>query len=711
MISGTISAYKNQDKLLIWKDKMETLQETHEEKKELLQERINELDNLRKSNLDFFKEFHPVIYDRFLNFKLDRYKLNLITENGQLDLLLDGKTIYNGRPLAEAREELSNFSGKFSEGNNLNTVHPPFDGYCYPRYFHKSCTDILEESPLKQGDFKGYTIPDFYPIMIFNGVGAGYHVEEFLRKNKVINCLIVEPATELFAASLYIVDWKKTCQPFLDNKERNIHFIIGPIDNEFILQNMVCKYLNSHCPLYPLTTFFNNHKNIDIYNRLTQKVNEDTQAFVSVWGYYDDEINQLNNCLHNLHLNIPVIKQNKSNIIDLPVFIIGGGPSLDEKIKKIKEFKDKCIIISCGTSLHTLYRNNIKPDIHLELESHLVTLRALDELNDHEWVKGIPMIGPAQLSPRVFNYFNNKAIYFKGESVTSFLFGEKYNSVNKGTPTCTNAALALFLHWGFKNIFLFGMDFGYRDLAKHHASGSVYYDTKDKDMLEDADVEKVAIMEIDCVRGRTIKTKPMLYTAKRTAEAVIYPYRSHASVYNCSDGAVIDGTEWIFDDELPDIFTESNKSMKNEFISLQFDNNSNKVDLTIIQKRLDVLDHNIVELNNYMIDELNKIEPNLYSLTSIINSISSFLENKMKPEIPPFYYFLRGSIWHLFYIGYSHALAIEEKSLKEQWIITWRKKTIETLNGLHKHYQKIVFKEFNLEEDIWTSRSTSDPEN
>ena len=111
-----------------------------------------------------------------------------------------------------------------------------------------------------------------------------------------------------------------------------------------------------------------------------------------------------------------------------------------------------------------------------------------------------------------------------------------------------------------------------------------------------------------------------------------------------------------------------------------------------------------------MINELNKIEPNLYSLASIINSISAFLENKMKPEIPPFYYFLRGSIWHLFYIGYSHALAIEDKSLKEQWIITWRKKTIETLKGLHKHYQKIVFKEFNLEEDIWTLRSTSDPE-
>ncbi|MEY8216363.1 MAG: hypothetical protein RPR97_17990, partial [Colwellia sp.] len=245
-------------------------------------------------NLAFFKTFHPGIYNRFAEYVLDQYKVSLNTEINQLDILLNGKSIYNNRPIAEAKESLYEFDSNFAPGKVINTINPPFAGYDFPRFFHKKCADLVTKSPLKSSNYKGYTIPDFYPLIIFNGVGTGYHLEIFLESRKVINSLVVEPSPELFACSLYLIDWEKICQPFVDDPDKNIHFIVGPIDSEDHLHGYIMRYLGSHCPIYPLTSLFINHKPLDLYKRVTKKINEDTNVFVSVWGFYDDEVNQIN---------------------------------------------------------------------------------------------------------------------------------------------------------------------------------------------------------------------------------------------------------------------------------------------------------------------------------------------------------------------------------------------------------------------------------
>lgn len=673
-------------------------------------EHLEEAQLLRQKNIDFFKSHHPNIYERFHDYKLKNYQVSFNTDINQFDLLLNGKSIYNNRPVAEALEEVSDFEKNFAPGNRLNTIHPPFGGYSYERYFHKCCAALIKESPFKATDYRGYSIPNFLPLVIFNGVGAGYQVEKLIARKKIINCLIVEPVPDLFAASLYIVDWTSICRQFIDNPERNIHFILGPVEDEYHLYGYTMRYLYNHCPLYPLTTMFLNHKNLDIYRRVTQKINDDTFAFVSVWGWYDDEINQINNCIHNLHLKTPKIKANQNNLRDIPVFIIGAGPSLDERIEDLKRFKDKALIISCGTAIHPLYKHGIKPDIHFELESHLVTLTSLHELDDPGWVKSIPILGPAQLSPRLYQYFEKRAIYFKAESVTSFLFGDDQNSVARGTPTCTNGALAVFGKWAFKNIYLFGMDFGYRDIKVHHASGSIYYNSDNKDIQADADVSKDATMTVKAVDGSEIKTKPILYTAMRTAETTARAFSNISKFHNCSNGAAMEDIDWIKSGTFPIKPEDFDGSLKHQFLEIQFSENHNITDIDTIHSRLDIIDHNMKEVTNYIELEFNKIELNLYSMTTAINHISSFFEEKIKPKIPAFYFFMRGSLWHLFYIGYSHALCIEDEEKLAIWIETWRTHTLDALHGMYKHYHKVVYKEYDYENDPWTSKSTSDPE-
>ncbi|MEY8200495.1 MAG: 6-hydroxymethylpterin diphosphokinase MptE-like protein [Colwellia sp.] len=677
----------------------------------------NQVDMIKKAdirkveNLRFFKEFHTKIYERFKDFRLTNYKVNFNTKLSQFDIYHKGESIYNDMPISYAKEELAQFYEKYAENKRFNTITAPFDSYILPRFFHQSCQALLKKSPISRQNYEGYIMPGFYPIMAFHGVGAGYHVQEFLSTNVIINCLIIENDEELFAASLYTTNWKEICQPFLKDTKNNIHFIIGPIEDELKLMAFEFQYLSMHCPLYPISTLFINHRNSKIYQRLTKKINEDTTAFATVWGHYDDEIYQLNNCLHNLQADHKIIQPCKPDFLDIPVFIIGGGPSLSERIEEVIRHKDKAIIISCGTAIHSLYHYGIKPDIHFELESHLVTLTHLKALKDDAWLKSIPIIGPTQIPPRVFNLFDKKTLYFKGESATNFLFGDKYSAVTRGTPTCTNGAIALFLHWGFKEIYMFGVDMGYKDTNNHHAKGAIYYTTNDRDLLLGSDVAKEATVTIEGVHGDVMKTKPILYTAKRTIETCAMVFSKTSTIYNCSDGAKMENTIWLSNEALnKQLEYRNTETVKHEFIKWEFDDNENTIDKKKIDSRIDVLEHNLQELGNHIISKINNSGDDFYSFTCTINQISRFLEMKIKSNLPSFYFFIRGSIWHLLYIGFSHALSISDEEEKTKWIKTWKQEAEVIIKGLSTHLSKTVHKKFNINTDPWTWTSTSEPE-
>ena len=374
-----------------------------------------------------------------------------------------------------------------------------------------------------------------------------------------------------------------------------------------------------------------------------------------------------------------------------------------------KKYQDKVLIVSCGTAIHSLYKNGIKPDIQFELESDQVTVTSLGVIDDPEWVRSIPMMGPSQLAPRLYKLFDKKVIFFKGESVTSMLFGNEDTSVYRATPTCTNGAVGIFAHWGFKNIFLIGMDFAYRDTSKHHASGSIYYTSQDPLFVADANVDPEAKIEVKAVDGTIIRTKPLLYTAMRSTEILAKQYQEFCTFYNLSNGAAMDNTTWIEGDNMPFDLNSVDESMKVNFLKLQYDN-PETFDTKAIDNKLEVLSHNMSELNNYLVEILDSIEPNLYSLTSKINEISNFLDKTLRPQVQPFYFFMRGSIWHLFYVGYSHAFAIQDEQELEQWINIWKEKTKLTMLDMKKHYVSIVFKEFDYDSDPWMTRSASDPE-
>ncbi len=251
--------------------------------------------------------------------------------------------------------------------------------------------------------------------------------------------------------------------------------------------------------------------------------------------------------------------------------------------------------------------------------------------------------------------------------------------------------------------------FGYKDVNNHHASGSLYYTSTDPLMMADADVKDDAKIDVRSVDGSMMKTQPLLYTAMRSVEMIAKKYEQYCTFYNCSNGAAMENTTWIEGNELPILAADVDPALRADFMNHQYDQTEG-IDVSGIDKKLKTLTHNMTELSSYLIKEINKMKPEMYSMTAVINKISMFLEITLKPEAPAFYYFMRGSIWHLFYIGYSHALGTNDKEQRRDWIKLWKKKTKATIVDMTSHYNKVVFKEFDYDTDPWMTRSASDPE-
>src|SRR5690606_10036454 len=71
----------------------------------------------------------------------------------------------------------------------------------------------------------------------------------------------------------------------------------------------------------------------------------------------------------------------------LPVFIVGNGPSLDQCFDYLHQYKDQVVIISCGTALKALHKHGIKPDFHAELEQNRATYEWVSQVDDPEYLK------------------------------------------------------------------------------------------------------------------------------------------------------------------------------------------------------------------------------------------------------------------------------------------------------------------------------------
>lgn len=673
----------------------------------------------RQDNLRFFSKAYPAIYTHLKDYRLTRAEVVISEQDNEVDLWMDGQSLYQGKGKARGHQGAKLFRDTFKPGKVLPSLPPVWPGdYHHPRFAHRAIDKASRLSPVERDSFRGYVIPNFYPLVVFQGVGLGYQIEDLVTSSEVENALIIEPDIEIFAASLLTVDWAKVCGRFQESG-RSIRFLIGAEHTEEGIWPVLVRHLMHFTPIFPIMNLFLNERGDPVMDSVAKRINREAVTTLSTWGHYDDEIRQMNNAIHAFHNKIGVIPDKGSIRSDLPVLIVGSGPSIDDRIEDIKKHSGSALIVSAGTGLRALLENDIYPDFHVESESDFMTYRITSSY-DPEKMKKIRIIASSQVCPLIWSLFGDQMLYFKDENPIGHIFSRPQKRIAQGTPTCTNAAMALCVQLGLRNFYLFGMDFGFKDHAKHHSSGSVFMKSENEELKsqlqERARKRFKSTFKVDGVDPeQPVYTNAIYFTAKRSAEqlilATLKSQNNEFSYFNCSDGAEIEGATWLDPDTFnQQIAEQASVAELKRVIGALFYEDRELVDLASLENQLGSIETKLTDIAAYIKSLCQRRLRGKKDITRLSSELSRYLEGQLINDDMGFYYMIRGAIRHFLYVGFSHALAMQDDREIAVFLDKWKKAFTESMSALPDHFRGVTNKTYDLETDPWVRLSIHDPE-
>lgn len=348
-------------------------------------------------------------------------------------------------------------------------------------------------------------------------------------------CLMIgvsDPAD--FARSLTEIDWG---QHILDIQSRGGSvYLLAETEPEAVVER-VWRTCRNHNPTQ-----------IDNFTAIIQGDAETQQQIlallaqtimlsISQLGFFHDETVMLWNTYQNRQTNrVSIFQRQIDPIDDVPCFVVASGPSLEQDIEVIKANADRAVVVSVASSLRPLLNAGITPDFHVELENVYITPK-FEELSKTYDISDIKLVAAASVEPAVLEYIDQAILYARYELSSYPAFAEDIDeTLRLPSPTAGNAALSFALESGFRDVYLFGLDLGTYDIAKHHTGDSYYYT---EGALEHPDVYDIVVP--GNFRDQIWTSRPFLSALKNAADLAKL-FSEIASVKNCSDGAHIGHT-------------------------------------------------------------------------------------------------------------------------------------------------------------------------
>jgi hypothetical protein len=512
-----------------------------------------QLNSRRERNLVAFAERMPDIYAQCLSYQQQRW-VPFVMPSGEVNLLDTdyGVCLFNNSP----KEESQLYFDYYSSNPKLETLDARKSLRKPSPYIHYKRSDELKELVSALPQESRTQLPKRLPSFIMYGCGAGYQIESIMLGHDVDYFILYEPNIDYFTASLLLTDWSAILEKVEDN-EQNIYLNIGD-DGSNMFNDLHTRLQQQGINILSYTFFYVSyfHRIMDEAIRSTR---EQFRVLMNIGEYFDHAMFNISHTNEAFKRNCYHLKKNKGTqvakaLANTPVFIVGNGPSLDDNIEHLKQHQDHAIIISCGTCLKTLYKLGIKPDFHAEVEQTRATVEWIEQVNDPEWVKGIDLLSVNGVHPDVVSMFNQAFICLKrGEAATLM-----YQDTIKGTndledilysyPTVSNSALAYALKLGFKQVFMFGVDLGFKDPTQHHSKHSAYFHEKSGKELYNYAKHGTGIR----AKGNFqewVSTKYEFRFAREVMEETIAEYPD-VDAFNCSDGAYIGGTQALLSENI-----------------------------------------------------------------------------------------------------------------------------------------------------------------
>ena len=436
-------------------------------------------------------------------------------------------------------------------------------------------------------------------IFIF-GIGAGYLINAVKKLN--VNIAVIEPSIKFF--NLLIDNFK------LDKiLEDNITFFIGGDDIEDIekfisIENTKkVKFFitRSYANLFGEEALFYQQKVLSIVDKKIININT-ISRFDKLWAY-------------NIASNVAKISThygaNKffDKYKNIPAVIVSAGPSLEKNIRKLREMKNKALIIAVDTAMKPLFSHNISPHFVITIDPQKKNSKYFRNV----YFKDSVLIAESSVDKEAIDSFNG-AIYF----INSIFPLAKYfmeELGNRGDITTggsvSTAAYDFAIRIGANPIIMVGLDLSFPNYQTHikgsYHEENFFTETYKLDSY-DSRIYKVLIAgnlrEEKNIYNEKVWTDSRFNMYKNWYEEQCLKY-NQIKFYNATEGGIIiNGMENINLEELIQKFND---------IDINIDRNDRNIErkneiLTNIKNGLIKIEGEISKIKPYILNALELCE-------------------------------------------------------------------------------------------------------
>lgn len=466
-------------------------------------------------------------------------------ENGEPDVLFKGTYLYNGEgAYTFSRTNIDNYWKKpvklFSNAPDPQNI----DKHAR-EYFNKTLEKVKDCVVFSAGNaFRDNKKGNFLFCL---GVGLGAHFDEMIETTQAQVVIIIESNFDFIYQSLFICDWASMLEKADENGKRIELQIIS--DAKYIANTLGASYRRFNPTTVDGTIVFQHYPSSTYQNAFDIFIKKIFRLALMGLGFFEDELNMIAHSYENFSTGKSRIMRNVQDKVtqSFPVIIVGNGPSLDGHFEYIKKVQDRAIIISCGTALDALLSQGIYPDFQIHLERDVEELRLYRYTAKNHDLSKICLVSSSTVYPGIADMFGETIYFFRpGLSSMPIFMASEEERLNNPDPSVTNAGFAFALQVGFKEMYFFGTDVGAQDAQHHHSKKSLYH-VEDMDLpwyidpKHNAGLTNSLTVVVPGNFGGEVVSSDLLLWTKNNLESAAKNDAGGRFIYNCSDGALIEG--------------------------------------------------------------------------------------------------------------------------------------------------------------------------
>lgn len=533
--------------------------------------------NIRTNNLDAIKKNLKAYPIEFLDI--------LKNKNDNLDISLE---------LIETKSK--KYSAKVFKDNKSIFLHSAYDP-------EKEAETLIKE------------IEKDLDLAFIFGIGAGYLINALKKLNVAV--AVIEPSIKFF--NLLIDNFK------LDKiLEDNITFFIGGDDIEDIekfislTNTKKVKFFitRSYSVLFNEEALFYQQKVLSIVDKKIININT-IARFDKLWAY-----NIASNVVEiSTHYGVNKFFNKYKNI---PAVIVSAGPSLEKNITKLKEMKNKALIIAVDTAMKPLYSRNISPHFVITIDPQKKNSKYFRNVNFKDSV----LIAESSIDKEAIDSFNGEIYFINSIFPLAKYFMESLG--NRGDITTggsvSTAAYDFAIKVGANPIIMVGLDLSFPNYQTH-IKGSYHEENFFTEIYKldsyDSRIYKVLI-------GGNLREEKNIYNEKVWTDSRFDMYKNwfeeqciknnKIKFYNATEGGItINGMDNIKLEELIEKYND---------IDIEVAANKNNNDFKRKKEILINIKNGLIKIDN----EISKIKPYVIKAIELCDKINDDLKGHRRVE-------------------------------------------------------------------------------